>query len=1053
MNWAFLLILGFSALAIVQDEPMVEIEGPGGQKISVPASKAAQLKARMAAGGFPGMPAQGGSVPGQPPGQAPGQPPGGPSGGPSTEKPAAKDDAAGDVTRAEKPPQPPDPKELEVRPDDDGKLAFSFRNQPWPALMEWLADVSQLPLDWQELPGGFVNLASPGRYTVAETRDLFNRHLLTRGFTMLELDGGLAVVKTENINPAIVPRVSTDQLDNLQPNSFVRTSLDCGWLLAGKLAEELKPLISGNGRLVALEQTNRLEAMDTAINLSQIASLIREEQTGQAREDLAREFELRYLPAEEAKRMLSAFLGIEDKSAAAANPAVSPQQMRQMQMMQQQMMQQGGGKQPGMPDTKKPEISIVTNNRRNSLLVNAPPDRLAIAAQFIKQVDVPGQSLQSLADVESRVQVLRLTSLNPERLAEIVGDMNILEPTTRLRVDKENKALIVSGSIADRYIIKSLADRLDGSARKFEVLQLRRLDAREVAESIQFLMGVEKEEDNSRSRRMMFGFFGGGQEETSKDRFRVAANVRYRQVLLWANESEMEEVRNLLVKLGELPPEGGSRRTTRLIEASTSLETLEYLRQLQKRFNATAPNQIILPSEDQFTAPQTGLLRGDDGDATEDAEGASPDGGDKQPAGKDNELPERNAGQQVDIYQLVTTGSPTQDKPASQDKPADRAGPPAPPRVESADDFDRLFAPENVSASDGQATAGSPIRIEIDAEGNLMISSEDTGALDRLENLMLEVAPPQKPYSVFTIRNATASWMRLNLLDYFEEEDDDSESGFPWMIFGLDDQSDDQPEGLGKQNSLRFVADNDTGTIVVIGATRSQLKTIGELIELWDVPEPVDRSVSRYTRLVTIKYSRAATVAETIKEAYRDLLSSNDKAFGGGGGQGGGRQPGAGGGGPGSGNQNEPRNRDSGGSNLVDADGGKESGQANFSFKGKLSIGVDPVGNTLLVSAEGPNLLELICEMIDQVDQAAQPQGAMEIRQLPGTVNPAALEMALRFLTPQGESSNDRQNPAGNGNAAAGRNDNPTPPMNQPANQRRPQNNGIVKPFGAAAIQ
>ena len=41
-------------------------------------------------------------------------------------------------------------------------------------------------------------------------------------------------------------------------------------------------------------------------------------------------------------------------------------------------------------------------------------------------------------------------------------------------------------------------------------------------------------------------------EEKKSDEFRVAANARYRQVLLWANDQEMEEVRNLLVKLGEL---------------------------------------------------------------------------------------------------------------------------------------------------------------------------------------------------------------------------------------------------------------------------------------------------------------------------------------------------------------------------------------------------------------------------------------------------------------------------------------------------------------------
>ena len=69
--------------------------------------------------------------------------------------------------------------------------------------------------------------------------------------------------------------------------------------------------------------------------------------------------------------------------------------------------------------------------------------------------------------------------------------MNVMEPTTRIRADENNKALIVSGSAADRFIIDRLIQRLDGSGRQFEVLQLRRLEASEVAESIAFLGIIE----------------------------------------------------------------------------------------------------------------------------------------------------------------------------------------------------------------------------------------------------------------------------------------------------------------------------------------------------------------------------------------------------------------------------------------------------------------------------------------------------------------------------------------------------------------------------------
>ncbi len=289
------------------------------------------------------------------------------------EKPA--DGSGGDKTKEGAPsPEPKvirrdattndesDPDELKATVGDDGKVAFQFRNQPWVELVQWLAEISDQPLDWLELPGDRVNLRSPGRYTVEETRDLFNRYLLARGYTLLELDGGLTVAKTENINPAIVPRVEVESLETLPSHTYVRALLDVGWLSAEKLAEELKPMISKNGRLTALVTTNRIEAMDAAVNLRQVAHLLQQERDSVSREALAPEFKLRYLPAEEAKTMLEQFLGVEKKQAA----PMSPQQIQMMAQMRSQ-----GGKPPGAAPEPKVEISIVANPRQNSVIIRA----------------------------------------------------------------------------------------------------------------------------------------------------------------------------------------------------------------------------------------------------------------------------------------------------------------------------------------------------------------------------------------------------------------------------------------------------------------------------------------------------------------------------------------------------------------------------------------------------------------------------------------------------------------------------------------------------------
>ncbi len=173
---------------------------------------------------------------------------------------------------------------------------------------------------------------------------------------------------------------------------------------------------------------------------------------------------------------------------------------------------------------------------------------------------------------------------------------------------------------------------------------------------------------------------------------------------------------------------------------------------------------------------------------------------------------------------------------------------------------------------------------------------------------------------------------------------------------------------------------------------REQLRTIAELIELWDVPEPVNKRKTRFTRLVQIEYGMAEKIAETVKEAYRDLLSSNDKAFSGGGR---GQNP-QGGGGE---NGDATKSRDGNGSGLENSERNQDGGGTDFSFKGKLSLGIDSVGNTLLVSAEGEPLLELVTDMIKQLDEASRPQGVVEVLQLRGSISGESLQNALRPIT------------------------------------------------------
>ena len=241
---------------------------------------------------------------------------------------------------------------------------------------------------------------------------------------MLEFGSTILVTKTAGINVSLVPKVDPARLVSLPPNRFVRISIPLRSLVASEVLAELKTLISANGFLNALSATNRLEAMDSASNLVELLMVLQDEQSAESLDNLAREFELQYVRASDARDQLTSFLKLDGKKQPtmalpeemdAMQQQMMMQQQQQMLMMQQQQEQQLQAQQQGKDKKGKQEVLLVANNRRNSLIVHAPPDQMAIIATFVKRIDVPSTS-DNLNVLNTRMKVYRLAALVPKKL-------------------------------------------------------------------------------------------------------------------------------------------------------------------------------------------------------------------------------------------------------------------------------------------------------------------------------------------------------------------------------------------------------------------------------------------------------------------------------------------------------------------------------------------------------------------------------------------------------------------------------------------------------------
>ncbi len=301
-------------------------------------------------------------------------------------------------------------------------------------------------------------------------------------------------------------------------------------------------------------------------------------------------------------------------------------------------------------------------------------------------------------------------------------------------------------------------------------------------------------------------------------------------------------------------------------------------------------------------------------------------------------------------------------------------------REVQAQPADDLPSAGKVEQPDAKSNQGAPIYITRGEDGKLVITSRDTAALDRLEEMAGHLAPHRKDYAVYYLKHADAYAVKANLDDFFQTEKKDSSEDRARRWWWDDDSSnkkDDSPM-LSRRKPMRFIVDGQTNSILVQGGTSDQLGKIKELIDMYDSPAPVSVRPARLTQMFHIQHSKASVIADVIKDMYRDLLSNKDKAME-------------------SFNQTKAQGR--GGRGYISYDFGEKEDDGKMSqarFNGALSLGVDDTTNTLLVSCANQTLMINVTEIIETLDKAAvQAAQSFQVLQINRSIDVNALQKKL----------------------------------------------------------
>jgi hypothetical protein len=256
-----------------------------------------------------------------------------------------------------------------------------------------------------------------------------------------------------------------------------------------------------------------------------------------------------------------------------------------------------------------------------------------------------------------------------------------------------------------------------------------------------------------------------------------------------------------------------------------------------------------------------------------------------------------------------------------------------------------------------------------------VIISDDPAAIDQMQELIDQLAPPQPEFKYYRLVYISSGDMKDILETYFLEDLAEDDRNLDWRVqlFGNRDNK-EEPASLGKRRKLRFIEDYYSNTLIVSNASPSQMRIIDRLIKTYDVELEPKGFDERHTITVKVKYSRASDIAKALKEVYADLLSSKDKEF--------------------QGREGQQSSFGTQRARRYMFGGSETDNSVLISFEGALSIGVDEVSNSLIISAH-KGVLESIKDTIKILDQAAEPNTVVRVHEIDGMIDPERMQRAV----------------------------------------------------------
>jgi type II secretory pathway component GspD/PulD (secretin) len=180
------------------------------------------------------------------------------------------------------------------------EIRMNFQNASLTDVLNYLSEAAGFVIIQNVPVTGTVNVVSKQPVSAEEAVDLLNAVLIDKGYIAIRNGRILKIVSSQNAQKNDLPvEVGSDPENIPRKDGMVTQILPIRYMEAGKLVENLSPLLSSNATISANESSNAIILTDTQTNIHRIAQIIHSLDTSISSISAIRVFPLRYADAKD----------------------------------------------------------------------------------------------------------------------------------------------------------------------------------------------------------------------------------------------------------------------------------------------------------------------------------------------------------------------------------------------------------------------------------------------------------------------------------------------------------------------------------------------------------------------------------------------------------------------------------------------------------------------------------------------------------------------------------------------------------------------------------